>query len=344
MTAILGSFLVATFMVACGGGGGGGSSAPQSSAAYAGSSMAAVIDTTSYSSDFEDLFNDIGLAAGMYEEGVWNLAAGDETGSSSESGSNVLEGSISGTWTETWSSNYNWSPTAYEDSYLDTETYSDYADSGDLRYPGVLTGAGSMYEASEYSGTYDYDTENDLTYSESSHLNYASFKETIGDGWRRTPSEESRDGYLKDKWMYDYVAGTWTGSQAANFSYAYAESGSDPVYVGLLNASLTASYDGTTATDMSTFAGTGTLCTEGDYEFSFYGCVDFVIDVSYEGDVDEPLDPPDSGTISVSTVDATAMYAFGTTPSFPDCIQYTVIEAGASSAILDTLVGTCTPQ
>ena len=333
-TAILGTFLVATLMIACGGGGG-SDSVPRSPAAYAGSSMPAFIDTTAYSTDFEDLLGDLELAADFPPGGVQSLST---TGSMTMSNDFTKEGSISGTHRYTDSMKTTTGEDKHETYWKSEEVFSNYADSGDQLSPGVLTGEGSLYFEVIAIGTVDPEDNESLTGDVSEHENYNSYRITVGDvaPWGYTPFEESKDGYITGEWMDDYVAVTWEEIQTANISYAYAISGQDPVYVGLLDASLTVSYNGT-ATDVSTFVGTGTLCTEGNYAFSFYGCVDFVIDVSYDGDVNEPSGPPDSGTVIVSTVAATATYAFGTSGSNPTCIEYSVIEAGASSAVFTTL-------
>ena len=333
ITVLLAVVLSAFLFIACGGGGGSGDDVPRSSPAYAGSSMPAFIDTTAYSTDFEDLLGDIELVAGLSQNGVWRLS----TGFTTMTNDFTDEGSISGTHREMFTMKTTVGADNYENSLKIEEVYSSYADSGDQVSPGVLTGEGSYYREDMTSGTFDPEDEGSLTSNHSIYENYNSYRITVGDHFGYTPFEESKDGYITDEWMEDNVAVTWEEIQTANFSYAFAESGDEPMTVGLLDASLTASYDGT-ATDVSTYVGSGTLCMEGDYEFSFYGCVDFVIDVSYEGDVDEPVDPPDSGTISVSTADATAMYAFGTSESNSGCIEYSVIEAGASSAVFTTLV------
>ena len=330
---VLAVAMVASLFMACGGGGS-GDDVPKSSPAYAGSSMPAFIDTTAYSAAFEDLFGDIDLAANLPEGGMQSLST---TGSTTMYNDFTVEGSISGTHRDTFSMKTTIGEEMVETYYKQEDVYSGYADSGDQVYPGVLTGEGSFYQKVVQSNTLDPEDKSSLTNYEYIHINYNTYRITVGDYKGYTPYEESKDGYITSELMEDNVALTWEEIRTANFSYAYAESGSNPVYIGLLDASLTASYD-STATDVTTFAGTGTLCTEGDYEFSFYGCVDFVIDVSYEGDVDEPVDPPDSGTISVSNADATAKYAFGTSESNSGCIEYSVIEAGASSAIFTTLV------
>lgn len=334
ITGVLAVAMVAFLFIACGGGGG-GDGVPKSSAAYAGSSMPAFIDTTAYSTDFEDLLGDIELVTGLLEDGVWRLS----TGSTTMTNDFTDEGSISGTHRETFTMKTTVGADNYEHSQKIEEVYSSYADSGDQVFPGVLTGEGSFYYQVITSETFDPEDEGSLTSNYSIYENYNSYRITVGDYNSYTPFEESKDGYITRERMDDNVAVTWEEIQTANFSYAFAESGDEPMTVGLLDASLTASYDGT-ATDVSTYVGTGTLCTEGegDYVFSFYGCVDFVIDVFYDGDVQHPVDPPDSGTISVSTVDATATYAFGTSESNSGCIEYSVIEAGASSAVFTTLV------
>jgi len=259
------------------------------------------------------------------------------TGSNITSYDYTGEGSISGTRRDTFFMKITYGESTMEYSQNNEEIFSSYADSGDQVYPGVLTGEGSFYYKLAVSETSDPESKENLTRNVSNHINYNSYRITVGDNEGYTPYEESKDGYITEELMEDNVAVTWEEIRTGNFSYEYAESGGNPVYIGLLDASLTASYDGT-ATDVSTYVGTGTLCTEGDYVFSFYGCVDFVIDVSYDGNVDEPVDPPDSGTISVSTADATATYAFGTSESNSGCIEYSVIEAGASSAVFTTLV------
>ena len=333
---VLAVAMMASLFMACGGGGS-GDDVPRSSPAYAGSSMPAFIDTTAYSTAFEDLLGDIDLPVNLPEGGVQSLGA---TGSNTTSYDYTKEGSISGTHRITYFMKITDGESTMEYSQNNEEIFSSYADSGDQISPGVLTGEGSSYLENMTYVTSDPESKESLTSNVSNHINYNSYRITVGDVayWGGgTPYEERKDGYITDEWMGDSVAVTWEEIRTANFSYAYAESGGEPMTVGLLDASLTASYDGT-ATDVSTYVGTGTLCTEGDYEFSFQGCVDFVIDVSYEGDVTEPVDPPDSGTISVSTADATAKFAFGTSESSPDCFEYSVIEAGASSAIFTTLV------
>jgi len=332
-TVILGAFLVATFMIACGGGG--SDSVPRSPAAYAGSGMPAFIDTNSYSTAFEDLLGELEQAAGLSEGGVQRLGT---TGFMTMSQDYTDEGSISGTHRYTYSMRTAIGENNHETSWKSEEVYSSYADSGDQLSPGILTGEGSVYDEGMVSGTFDPEDQETLTNNVSNHINYNSYRITVGDvaPWGYTPFEESKDGYITDERTEDNVAVTWEEIQTANFSYGYAESGDEPMYIGLLDASLTASYDGTAA-DVSIFVGTGTLCMEGDYEFNFYGCVDFVIDVSYHGNVSEPSGPPDSGTVIVSTAAATATYAFGTSGSNPACIEYSVIEAGASSAVFTTL-------
>jgi hypothetical protein len=246
------------------------------------------------------------------------------------------EGSISGTHRLTHSMKTTIGKDNQETSYKIEDVFSNYADSGDQLSPGILTGEGSFYQEVMASNTFDPEDSETLTSNVSAHGNYNSYRITVGNAEAYTPFEESKDGYITGERTADNVAVTWEEIQTANFSYAYAESGDEPMYVGLLDASLTASYGGTAA-DVSTFVGTGTLCMEGDYVFSFYGCVDFVIDVSYGGNVSQPSGTPDSGTLIVSTVAATATYAFGTSGSNPTCIEYSVIEAGASSAVFTTL-------
>ena len=336
ITVLLAVSLPAFLFLACGGGGGGDDDVPRSSPAYAGSSMPAFIDTTAYSADFEDLLGDIELAANLPEGGVQSLST---TGSMSMTHDYDYtdEGSISGTHHHTYSMKTAVGEDNHETSWKFEEVFNSYADSGDQLSPGILTGEGGYFEKGMQNGTFDPESSETLTSYHSNYENFDAYRITVGDYYGYTPFEESKDGYITDEGTEDNVAVIWEEIQTANFSYAYAESGGNPVYIGLLDASLSAAYDGTAA-DLSTFVGTGTLCTEGDYEFSFYGCVDFVVDVSYVGDVDEPLDPPDNGTISVSTSEATATYAFGTSELNPDCIEYSVIEAGASSAVFTTLV------
>jgi hypothetical protein len=334
ITAVLGVAMAAFLFIACGGGGGGDDDVPRSSPAYAGSSMPAFIGTNAYNADFEKLLKDIGQVADLSGEGARRLST---IGSSTMNNDFTEEGSISGTYRNTFSMEYTMSESAFEQFTKIEEIYSSYADSGDQVYPGVLTGEGSFYLENITSGTFDPESRESLTTNHSDHVNYDSYRITVGDHEGYTPFEESKDGYITGQWVEDNVAVTWEEIRTANFSYAYAESGNEPMTVGLLDASLTASYEGT-ATDVSTYVGSGTICMEGDYEFSFYGCVDFVIDVSYEGDVDEPVDAPDNGTISVSTADARATYAFGTSESNSGCIEYSVIEAGAASAVFTTLV------
>jgi len=333
ITAVLGVAMAAFLFIACGGGGSGDDDVPRSSPAYAGSSMPAFIGTTAYNGDFEKLLEDIDLAADLSEGGVQSLS----TGSTNMFHDFTVEGSISGTHRDTMSMKTTVGDDMVETYYKIEKVFSSYADSGDQVSPGVLTGDGSFYLKTVQSSTLDPESRTNLTSNASIHQNYSSYRITVGDYQGLTPYEESKDGYITHLSMEDSVAQTWEETRTANFSYAYAESGRNPVYIGLLDTSLTASYGGT-ATDISTYVGTGTLCTEGDYEFSFYGCVDFVIDVSYEGDEDEPVDPPDNGTISVSTQDATAAFAFGTSESNPGCIEFSVIEAGATSAVFTTLV------
>lgn len=332
-TAILGTFLAATLMIACGGGG--SDSVPRSPAAYAGSSMPAFIGTTAYLADFEDLLEDLELASDLPEGGVQSLST---TGSMTMSQDYTDEGSISGTHRFLYSMKTTIGVDSYETSWKFEKVFSNYADSGDQLSPGILTGEGSEYNEGGAGETFDPEDQETLTSNSSIHVNFDSYRITVGNvtPYDYTPFEESKDGFMTWERTKDDVAITWEEIMTANFSYAYAESGKGPMYIGLLDASLTASYDGT-ATDVSTFVGAGTLCMEGDYAFSFYGCVDYDIDVSYDGNVSEPSDPPDGGTIIVSTVAATATYAFGTSESNPTCIEYSVIEAGASSAVFTTL-------
>jgi hypothetical protein len=102
----------------------------------------------------------------------------------------------------------------------------------------------------------------------------------------------------------------WTRTFAANYSAADYINDS---YGAVLNTALEHAWDGTN----TTLIGGGTLCQENDnMGFNFAGCLIFAIDIWWAGEYTE-LDPnpgwPGGGTLDISTIDASASYAYDDT-------------------------------
>ena len=200
-------------------------------------------------------------------------------------------------------------------------TYSDYADSGDT-LDGVLAGSGSWEY--RYRNTNLYDGVPDpqgvgawLSGTHMDHTNYSAFMEST-DSYK-----ESYSGYMSGN-DTDDPDGFWTMSQAANIAFNNLSS---EYYVGLLNYSANAAWDGSE----STYVASGTLCAEGGAEVNLDGCVDFDFDLTFDWDIEEGWSGyPVSGTVTLSTVDATVMYDYGYSSS-TDCFLF-LVDADNNSA------------
>ena len=295
---------------ACGGGGGGGGDGlPRSQAAYAGSSMPAFMDSTT-AWEYDYFFEQIDNAVNYFQGGIGiPLAEGPW------SNTDTFNGSISGTYIEEASGNSSSSSTLNVSEAKYKGTYSNYADSGDT-LDGVLAGSGSWEFRYRETGLYDgIPTPQEVgtwlsgTYME--HTNYSAFMESTDS------SKESYSGYMSGN-DTDDPDGFWTTNQAANIAYNNLAS---EYYVGLLNFSGNAAWDGSE----STYVASGTLCAEGGPEVNLNGCVEFELDLMWDWDIDECwlCEYPDGGTVTLSTVDATVMYDYSYTSS-GGCFLYSV--------------------
>jgi hypothetical protein len=97
--------------------------------------------------------------------------------------------------------------------------------------------------------------------------------------------------------------------------------------LALLDAEADMAWDGS----FTTYSGKSTICAEGNSVWGNIGCFDLTFDIMWD---EESLDGspveaiPIGGTIGVSTMNAGAMFTFGTSASNPSCFMVAVDEDG----------------
>ena len=109
----------------------------------------------------------------------------------------------------------------------------------------------------------------------------------------------------------------WNVDFGANIAMADLE---DEYYLALLNAEAGLAWDGS----FTTYSGQGTICVEGNAEYDVLGCCDVSFDMRW--DVDGEGGPvsvedayPIDGWTEVSTMSASALFSYGSSPSDPTC-------------------------
>jgi hypothetical protein len=309
MFVVMISFGIVVVMGGCGDGGGGG--LPKSSPSYAGSNNPAIIDSTTAESffmvpwDLGDLVNAISL------DGV------AET-------SDTIEGTVSGTLTIYARAESTITPTKDTFKELMKYTFDNYVDDGSS-FEGILIGDGVAYLEERMEVTYTGEevipegVGEPLTFGYLSHQNFSDFyysdtsNEQERSGWMTRESLGEDDVY-KDPWEVDFGADIAMADYEGNY------------YLALLDAEASMAWDGS----FTTYTGQGTVCVEGEAEYDIMGC--FEVDFDFRWDENsngEPLEEfPLDGTAEYSTVNASAMFAFGSSPSDPTCFLYSVDEDG----------------
>ena len=302
---------VAVVMGGCGGGGGGGG-LPKSQATYNGLNTPAVLDSTTAESLFivpwylDQLLNDINGAAVVFTD--YDSAVGSSTG--------TADYSFIVDETDT--------ATLYNLKMTEKNTYDNFVDDG-VAWDGVLVGEGSEYyryeERETYTGVEVVPTGAGVgpwvDYSELYHANFNAFRESTAgydegaSGWATWKYSEENDN--------DVIP--WIVNMDANI--AHSDYPTD-THEALLGADGMMAWDGS----FTTYVATGEYCSE--YGEALDGCFDFDIDLRWEenGDGHAVEMIPFDGTMEFTTMDASTLFSFGSSPSDPACFTISVDEDG----------------
>ena len=290
-----------------GGCGGGSSSLPKSSPSYAGSNLPAVIDTTTAVNFFMVPWD----LKGLMEEVSLDEVVDSEVG--------TVEGSYDGTYSY-WYKAEEWI-TDTKDSYRlrIEETFDEYWDDG-TTLEGLYRADGGLYM--EETGEIRYSGElspeglgEELGMSMMYHENYSALYFSDND------NEQERSGWstVETNAEDELFIGPWDisfGADVAFFDY------DDEFYLGLLGAEADMAWDGT----YTTYSGQGTVCVEGEAEYEVIGCFDVAFNMKWDenGEGGPVEDYPVDGWTEVSTMSASALFSYGTSPSDLSCVTIEV--------------------
>jgi hypothetical protein len=111
---------------------------------------------------------------------------------------------------------------------------------------------------------------------------------------------------------------------------AMADYSGTPVYLGMLGADSTLAWNGS----VTSWVAVGTFCLDGEIpELPFVGCFDLDADYFWaeNGNGEMVTDFPAGGTMEISAsaygdtaISASALYAFGVSPTTPECFELSV--------------------
>lgn len=301
---------VAVVMGGCGGGGGGGGGddLPKSLATYNGSNTPAVIDSITAEALFElpwyldQLFSDINGAAVVFTDYA------------------TADGSSSGTASYSFVVDETDTATLYDLKITEKETYDNFVDDG-TAWEGVLAGEGSEYyryeERETYTGVEVVPTGGGnsvgpwVDYSELSHANFNAFRESTA------VSDEGSSGWATREFSVenDDDVFPWVVNMDANIAHSdYVADGHE----ALLGADGMLAWDGS----FTTYVGQGTYCSE--YGAATDGCIEFDFDFRWDQEGEGAPIPvevafPIDGTAEYSTIDASVLFSFGSSPSDSTC-------------------------
>ena len=309
MLVVLISLGIIVVMGGCGGGG--SSSLPKSSPSYAGSNLPAVIDSTTVA-DFFMVPWDL--------EGVMEEVSLDEVVDSEEG---TVYGSYNGSYTY-WYKAEEWI-TDTKDSFRlrIEETFDDYWDDG-TTLEGLYRADGGLYM--EETGEIRYSGEltpegigEELGMSMMYHQNFSDLY------FSDESNEQERSGWstVEANAEDELFIGPWDFGLGADIAfYDYDED----FFLALLDAEADLAWDGT----FTTYVGEGTVCVEGNAEYPVIGCFDVAFDMTWDenGEGAPVEDYPIDGWMEVSTLGASAMFAYGTSPSDETCVTISVDENG----------------